>query len=282
MQLAFSSNAYLRFSIEETIARVAALGYRGIELLADVPHAWPAGLLEVQKQSIRDSLGKHRLTISNINAFMMNAIADPRQPYWHPSWIEPDPHYRAIRREHTKRALHLAHELGAPHITIEPGGPLAQDQTRQEAADLFYNELMPCIEVAEKLGVPILIEPEPGLLIERFQQYLDFASRIDSPMIGLNFDIGHAYCVGEDPQDWVAKMAAHARHYHLEDIAATRIHQHLVPGRGAIDFSATLAAIRKTGYTGWLTVELYPYIDDPDAAAREAREFLNHRLQQLA
>ena len=55
---------------------------------------------------------------------MMNAIADPRQPYWHPGWIDPDPHYRAIRREHTKRALQLAAELGAPHITTEPGGPL--------------------------------------------------------------------------------------------------------------------------------------------------------------
>src|ERR1044072_8285580 len=113
MKLAFSSNAYLRFSITETIERVAALGYRGIELLADVPHAWPAGLLEKQKQTIRNSLAKHKLTISNINAFMMNAIADPRQPYWYPSWIEPDPHYRSIRREHTKRALQLAHELGA-------------------------------------------------------------------------------------------------------------------------------------------------------------------------
>ena len=60
----------------------------------------------------------------------------------------------------------------------------------------------------------------------------------------------------------------------LEDIAATRVHQHLVPGRGAIDFPATINAIRETGYNGWLTVELYPYIDDPDAAAREAREFL--------
>src|SRR6187431_348166 len=104
MKLAFSSNAYLRYSIEETIARIAGLGYEGIELLADVPHAWPAGLLSEQKDAIRAALEKHRLTISNINAFMMNAVADPRQPYWHPSWIEPDPHYRAIRREHTKRA----------------------------------------------------------------------------------------------------------------------------------------------------------------------------------
>jgi sugar phosphate isomerase/epimerase len=278
MKLAFSSNAYLRYSIEETIARVAAFGYSGIELLADVPHAWPAGLLEEQRQTIRDALAKHQLAISNINAFMMNAIADPRQPYWHPSWIEPDPHYRAIRREHTKRALHLAHSLGAPHITTEPGGPLAVGQSWEDGAAIFYEEAMPCVEVAEKLGVSLLIEPEPELLIERFDQYLEFVDRIDSPMIGLNFDVGHAYCVGENPQDWVAKMAPHTRHYHLEDIAASRVHQHLVPGRGAIDFAATLSAIAKTGYDGWLTVELYPYLDDPDAAAREAKDFLTKQV----
>ncbi len=274
MKFAFSSNAYLRYPIEETIARIAALGYRGIELLADVPHGWPAGLLESQKDSIRGALAEHGLTISNINAFMMNAVADPRQPYWHPSWIEPDPHYRAIRREHTKRALQLARDLGAPHITTEPGGPLAPGQTWPAAAAVFYDELMPCLEVAEKLNVPLLIEPEPGLLIEKFDQYLEFVGRIDSPMIGLNFDVGHAYCVGEDPQHWIARMQPHTRHYHLEDIAATRVHQHLVPGRGAIDFPATLAAIQATGYTGWLTVELYPYLDDPDAAARDAKTFL--------
>ena len=91
---------------------------------------------------------------------------------------------------------------------------------------------MPCVEVAEKMQVQLLIEPEPGLLIERFGQYLEFVERIDSPWVGLNFDIGHAYCVGEDPQDWVARMATHTRHYHFEDIAATRVHKHLIPGTG--------------------------------------------------
>ncbi len=281
MKLAFSSNAYLGFSIEETIERIASLGYTGIELLADVPHAWPAGLLEPRKQVIRDCLAQHGLTISNINAFMMNAVADPRQPYWHPSWIE-HPAYRAIRREHTKRSLQLAKELGAPHITTEPGGPLEPGQTWEQAADIFYEELMPCVELAEQLEVKLLIEPEPELLIEKFDQYLRFAQRIDSPWVGLNFDVGHAYCVSEDPQDWVTKMAPHTVHYHFEDIAATRVHQHLIPGHGAIDFDATLREIAKTGYDGWLTVELYPYIDNPDAAAREAHEYLSAALARLA
>ncbi|HEY1785642.1 MAG TPA: sugar phosphate isomerase/epimerase family protein [Pirellulales bacterium] len=274
MKLAFSSNAYLHFSIESTIEKIASLGYTGIEILADVPHAWPAGLLEERKESIRRSLERHRLTISNVNAFMMNAVADPRQPYWYPSWIDPDPHYRAIRREHTKRALRLAAELGAPRLTTEPGGPLLPDQAWQQAAGLFYDELMPCVEVAEKCQVQLLIEPEPGLLIERFGEYLEFIGRIDSPWVGLNFDVGHAYCVGEDPQDWVARLAPHTRHYHFEDIAATRVHKHLIPGTGSIDFAATLAAIAASGYDGWITVELYPYVDEPDTAAREARAFL--------
>lgn len=280
MKLAFSSNAYMHFSIEDTIEKVAGLGYRGIEILADVPHAWPAGLLEQRKQSIRRALEQHRLTISNVNAFMMNAIADPRQPYWHPGWTDPDPHYRAIRREHTKRSLRLAAELGAPHITTEPGGQLTPDQTWQQGAKIFYDELMPCIEVAEQTGVKLLIEPEPELLIERFGQYLEFVDRIDSPMVGLNFDVGHAYCVHEDPQDWVARMAPHTAHYHFEDIAPTRVHKHLIPGRGAIDFAATLRAIKATGYEGWLTVELYPYIDDPDLAAREAKSFLTRVMAE--
>jgi len=275
MQLAFSSNAYTQYSVEEAIARVAAAGYSGMELLADVPHAWPVGLLPERRQAIRDSLAQHKLQVSNVNGFMMNAVADPRQPYWHPSWIEPDPHYRAIRREHTKRALVLAKEMGAKNLQTEPGGPLAPGQTWQEAADVFYEELMPCVEVAEKLGVSLLIEPEPDLMIERFGQFLEFIERIDSNAVGLNFDIGHAYCVGEDPQDWVERMAPYARHYHFEDIATTRVHRHLVPGHGAIDFVATLKAIAATGYDGWITVELYPYIDQPDEAARAAFAYVN-------
>lgn len=272
MKLAFSTNAYMRFSVEHAIARLAGTGYAAVELMADVPHAWPAGLLDGQKRSIRETLERHRLAISNINAFMMNAIADPRQPYWHPSWIEPDPHYRRIRIEHTKRALTLAQELGAPNITTEPGGPLAAGQSFESGLNEFVRELEPVVEHAERTGVMLLVEPEPGLLIEQTDQYLAFAERIRSPMLGLNFDIGHMYCVGEDPAESIKRLAPHIRHVHLEDIAASRVHRHLIPGEGAIDFAATCRALRDIKYGGWVTIELYPYVEDPDHAARVAYE----------
>jgi sugar phosphate isomerase/epimerase len=274
MRLAFSTNAYLRYPFDEAADRIAAIGYEGLEILADVPHAWPAGLLEGPKRAIRAAMERNRLEFSNMNAFMMNAVADHRQPYWHPSFIEPDPSYRRVRIDHTRRALSLCAELGAPHITTEPGGPLAPGQSRREAIDLFVEALKPLAQHAHDLGVLLLIEPEPDLLLETTDQYLEVAGRLDAPSVGLNFDVGHAFCVREDLPRAIAKLAPHIRHYHLEDIAATRVHHHLVPGTGAIDFAAVVAAIRTTGYDGWLTVELYPFVDDPDPAARGALEVL--------
>jgi sugar phosphate isomerase/epimerase len=222
---------------------------------------------------------KHGLKFSNVNAFMMNAINDYRQPYWYPSFIEPDEGYRLVRIDHTRRALSLCAELGAPHITTEPGGPIAPGQTRAQAMDLFVEVLKPLAEHASSVGVGLLVEPEPGLLIETTEQYLEVAGRVGSPAIGLNFDVGHAFCMSEDIPAQIKKLAPHIRHFHFEDIAATRVHHHLVPGTGAIDFGAAMSAIAAVGYEGWITVELYPFVDDPDAAAREARRVLLPLMQ---
>jgi sugar phosphate isomerase/epimerase len=78
----------------------------------------------------------------------------------------------------------------------------------------------------------------------------------------------------------VPRLAAHTRHYHIEDIAASREHKHLVPGRGAIDLAAVLRAIRRTDYAGFVTVELYPYVDGPDEAGREAKAVLDGILSE--
>lgn len=282
MRLAFSTNAYMRFPFDEAAERIAAIGYEGLELMADVPHAWPAGLLDGTKQAITRSMQRHSLRFSNVNAFMMNAIADARQPYWYPSFIEPDQGYRSVRIDHTRRSLDLCAELGAPHITTEPGGPIAPGQSRQEAIDLFVEILKPLAEHADRRGVLLLIEPEPGLLLETTDQYLEIAERVNAPSLGLNFDVGHAYCMAEDLPAQIAKLAHLTKHYHVEDIAASRVHHHLVPGTGAIDFPGVFDAIRKTGYDGWVTVELYPFVDDPDEAARQAIECLRPLVETPA
>jgi sugar phosphate isomerase/epimerase len=275
MKLAYSANAYMRFPVEEAIRRIADLGYTGIELMADTPHLWPEDVTPGQIEKVRRLLEDRGLAISNVNAFMMNKIGDKRQPYWHPSWIEPDLDYRRIRIEHTKHALTMARQLGAPHITTEPGGPISGESQRESAMQTFVEMLRPVLDHAEREGVKLLVEPEPGLLIENMPQWLDFRSRIASRMMGLNYDVGHFYCVSEPLARSIEALAPQIDHVHVEDIALTRVHHHLVPGDGAIDFEEVFAAFRKISYVGWVTVELYPFVDDPDTAGRRAREHIS-------
>jgi sugar phosphate isomerase/epimerase len=282
LKLAYSLNAYQRYDLTDALTRVARLGYRGVELMADVPHLWPADTSPNQLVEVRRTIDRLGLSISNINAFMMNKLADPRQPYWHPSWIEPDLAYRQLRIDHTRKALDMARRLGAPTITTEPGGPIPEGMAYRQSMDTFIEMLKPVVAHAERCNVLLLVEPEPGLLIERFEQFEELATAIDSSFLGLNFDVGHAYCVSQEPSEWIPRMSKHTRHYHLEDIAATRVHEHLVPGRGAIDFAATLQAIHATGYKDHLTIELYPYVDDPDAAGREAKTYLESIVAKLS
>lgn len=275
MQLAFASSAFRRFSLGDALVHIKNAGYPAVEIMCDAPHAYPPSLSASDRRGIREDLAKVGLVVSNLNAFMMTAVhgrrADddlPRQArdFWYPSYVDPDPAERRKRIEHTRACLHLAHELRSPTISIEPGGPL-DGRDEQAGLTLFEQALEELAPLAESLGVLICIEPEPGLVIERSEQYLRFKTRLDSPAIAMNFDVGHMYCVGEEPAEAARRLGGEIRHIQIEDIAASREHRHLAPGDGAIDFRALRQALGEIGYEGYVTVELYPYLEDPCAAA---------------
>lgn len=269
MKFAFSANAFRKYSLIDTIEILADLGYQGIEIMADIPHAYPPDLRDTDIAAILSALDRCHMRISNINAFMLWAEGDT----WHPSWIEADPAQRQRRITHTLRCIDLAARLGASTISTEPGGPLDGMEV-DTALGIFREGLEAVAPTAREKGVKVLIEPEPGLLIERSDQFLHFIDGLDREVFGLNFDIGHFYCVNEDPVTLVTALQRHTSHYHLEDIGADRVHHHLLPGLGAIDLPGVLQAIDRLDYPGFVTVELYPYEENPVETARMALAYL--------
>jgi len=271
MKFAFSSNAFLRCGLLEAIRIISATGYAGIEIMADVPHAYPLHLTDADIREIRSALKEAQLEISNINAFMHHADGDT----YHPSWIEKDPALRAKRVDYTLRCIDLADKLGARYISTEPGGPL-EGIGPEEGLRMFREGLAAVEGPAREKGIRILIEPEPGLLIENSDQFLRVFRELDPAVFGLNFDVGHFFCVGEDPAELVRSMKEVAHHFHLEDIAATRRHHHLMLGEGAIDLPNVLNTIEASGYSGFVTVELYTYEHAAAEAALQAYQYLRN------
>src|SRR5439155_10238955 len=129
---------------------------------------------------------------------------------------------------------------------------------------------------AKERDLVLAIEPEPGLFIESSAEYLEFKTRFfkDEPNVRMNCDIGHLFCVGEDPADVVRGLSEHVAHVHMEDIGKNRVHQHLTPGKGVIDFPGVFKALDDIDYTGWVTVELYPYETTAAGVAKNAYDHL--------
>jgi sugar phosphate isomerase/epimerase len=274
MVFGYSTNAYVKFGLDEAIERIARLGFKGIEILCDRPHLYPPDFDAEKLDRIKRLIQTHDLSVTNLNSFTLFAVGDT----YLPSFIEPEKERREIRIRHTIDCIQTAKALSSKGISIPPGGPLG-NLSRKEAYSLFSEGLDRVIPAAEESRVRVLIEPEPKLLIENTAEFLSFIAEIRSEAIGLNFDLGHFYCAGEDPSVAFETLFKWIGHVHLEDIGSDRSHNHLIAGRGAIQFPEFFKTMKRLGYAADISLELYPYVDMPDAAGKESFEYLRPQLE---
>src|SRR5512132_154638 len=118
MKLAFSTNAYTRHPLADALRGIHAAGFEGVEILADVPHAYPGSCSPELTDSVRKVLDETGLAVSNINCnctfgYWRDA---PPEPYFEPSLISPNPKHRADRIALILRTLDFAAAIGAANI----------------------------------------------------------------------------------------------------------------------------------------------------------------------
>lgn len=277
-RLAVSSNGFKKHSFAAAVDIAAAIGYAGIEVLGEPPHLYAGVTPDEEIAAAREKILAAGLRVSNVNAFTLEVVGGD---FYHPSFIEKKSAHRKIRTDYTMAAARMTRMLGAKNLSIEPGGPLERGMTRKDAYALFAECLGEIEPVLAAEDVRLLIEPEPELLIERMDEMREFFDFHDHPLLGVNFDIGHVFCVGEDPAVTVRKMRDKIGHVHIEDIAPTRVHRHLVPGDGAIDYRPVFEALAEIGYTGFVTVELYPYGETAGDVSRRAWEFFTSKFGEF-
>ena len=276
MIIGYSTNAFVKFSLFEAVEKIAHLGFRGVEIMCDRPHLYPPDYGEEKLARFKTLINEFALKVTNLNSFTLFAVGDT----YLPSWIEPQEERREIRIQHTLQCLELADFFSCRNISVPPGGPLA-GMARKDAMSLFHQGLARVAPLAEKLGVKILVEPEPELLLENTGEFKEFIKGVESTAIGLNFDIGHFFCAGEDPSAAFEELFEWIGHVHLEDIAATRVHNHLILGHGAIQLMEVFKTMIRLGYQGDVSLELYPYVDTPEEAGRESLAYLRSLQQEV-
>lgn len=267
MKLAFSTNAYVNFPVLDAVERIAAAGYDGVELLADVPHLYPPEVTESHIRRLREVLDRTGLAVSNINANTAAGFYGKMfwEPVFEPSLAHPDESLRRWRVGVIQRCIGWATEIGAPCVSIT-SGRMVPGVEPERSLEFLRGSLQELLRAAEDSGIRIGMEYEPGLLVECCDELAALADEINSPLFGANLDWGHSHVLGEDPDAVAERLGSRIVHVHVEDIRG-RKHYHLIPGLGDVDFGLLWRAMKKAGYDGFATVELYTYPHRPDEAA---------------
>ncbi len=274
MKLSFSTNAFVKYSVIVAVERIAAIGYQGVELLADAPHLYADSVTSSDLNELKRVLDRTTLVVANVNANTAVGYYGRKfwEPLFEPSLANPHRELRKWRIAYSKKCINMACALGAPCVSLTSGRPVP-GVSPEQSIEFLRDSLQELLKYAEDKSVRIGIEYEPGLLIERCEELLMLIEDINSPYLGANLDLGHSHVLGEDPETIVSALERRLFHVHMEDIRA-RKHYHLIPGTGDINFAELFRILRDHNYEGFATVELYSYPHEPEAAARQALSYL--------
>ena len=166
----------------------------------------------------------------------------------------------------------LASKLNALNISITSG---VSNNLHKNSITNFKQSLEELSSYAEKMNVRLAIEYEPGLLIGKADDVFPLTKEF--PNVGLNFDVCHAAVLGEQISTVIEKFGKKIYHTHISDCKNQK-HFHLIPGKGTVDFEAMYHSLLKTGYSGFLTAELYTYSTEPETAAKETITHLKNLI----
>jgi len=275
MNLAFSTNAFTRFDLIDAIERIARAGYAGVEILADVPHAYPENIDAALTSKVIAALDHNNLAVSNINCnctfgYWKDA---PPEAYFEPSIISPNARHRADRIRLIERTLEFAKDVGARNVSITSGRMIG-GMPPEKAARQFRESILPLLDRADRLNVDLGIELEPGLFLEYVPELRQWIDDLKHPRLGANLDIGHCQVIGESIPDAVRELRGRIWNLHVEDIPG-RKHYHMIPGEGTLDWAGLAGALHEVQYDRFATVELYTHTENPDEAAVKSFAFLS-------
>jgi fructoselysine 3-epimerase len=276
-RFSFSTISYSSFPVwlpayplEDTISRLAAMGYDAIEILAAAPHAYPPYVTSERRESIGRALESSGLAVSAMLPAPGGAAGN--------NPASADPGERAYALSQYEGMMELCAAWGCGTVIYVPGWYIFGTSR----ADAWRWSLEALAQIAEKAaahGLQVVVEPTPGdfNLVETADNAIEMMRAVDANNVKLMFDTFHALYRNEVPSDWAYVMGSDLEYVHISD------NDRLVPGQGRGDFPGLLAALSDIGYSGYLSMELgfTSRGAQPDQVARDSLAYMRGLMAEM-
>jgi len=256
MKFGFRTGGFAGWKIEDVLKKLANIGFDGAELCLEALDMRPENFTSGRAAEIKKLMAN-----LGIEAASVSYHGDNEPP--------------AQRRSNLSRAVDIAGWLETDVLIINTER-LSPGEEEKQWGDLAIR-LSDLADYAEKNHINIAVEPEPLLVIGSTEDMMRMMDRVGSPSLKVNLDIGHAYITDPDITKSIKDLGNAIVHNHIEDIK-DKVHSHLVPGYGDIDFHAMRKAFDDIGYNGYYVIDLFRLGDDPSGVAARSLESLRKVL----
>lgn len=146
-----------------------------------------------------------------------------------------------------------------------------------ECAD-YRKEVSICIEYKIK-------EPRTHIHIGTVGKTLLLVDEIARDNVGVLLDVGHSLAAGENVAESIALIHGRGRgklfYLHLNDNYRAWDDDMMVGSVHTIEYLELLYWLKRVGYEGWLTLDIFPYREDGVKAAKESIAWTQDMLQLL-
>jgi L-ribulose-5-phosphate 3-epimerase len=271
MRLGYNTNGLTGHRWDQALELMHEIGYRSVAITVDHHCLNPYSPRLPEELSRMQRLLERFGMISCIETGA-RFLLDPRQKH-EPTLVSPTPERRAVRITFLKRCVDIAKTLGSDAVSFWAG--VVRDNVPRDAAfQRLASGVQDVLDYAVERGVRLAFEPEPGMIVQTFDDYRELLSLVDGPGFGLCVDIGHVHCLEPRPiSDYLTEWKDRLFTIHIEDMQRG-VHDHLRFGEGTIDFAPVLRTLEEIKYRGGVNVELSRHSHIAPDVLRESFEFL--------
>lgn len=276
MLLGYNTNGLMCHRWDQALELMHETGYRSVAITVD-HHCLNPYSPDLPNQLSRMQRLLQRYGMISCVETGARFLLDPRQKH-EPTLVSPLAEQRAIRVNFLKRCIDIASELHSEAVSFW-AGVIRDDAPRTQAFERLAGGIREVLEYADRKGMRLAFEPEPGMLIQTFDDYRELLSLVDGPGFGLCVDIGHVHCLEPDPiSEYLTTWRDRIFTVHIEDMNRG-VHDHLRFGEGSIDFPPVIRALQAINYRGGINVELSRHSHVAPEVLRESFQFLSGLIQ---
>lgn len=182
----------------------------------------------------------------------------------------PDRRARDEAVAETTAAIRAARALGASTLVLHLGIPDGQAiPPGDNDADAVRRSLEPIAAACDSAGIQLALEVIPNTLATAPAVLEWLSGDLELGRTAACLDVGHAHLTGGAPEA-AEVLAGYLVTTHIHDNRGSA-DEHLVPFDGTVDWTATLLALCKGGYTGPLVFELPDHGDPAGVLAKATR-----------